>query len=132
MKQLIRWTGLALIFAHLYHGYLLRTPILLFIKTGLLNRTMPGLLLLIPLVFLTSILTGPSIGGSLLDPWMLRWRSRTLTTQYRLYRKNLVFSPVCSYCFDNETAEHILLHCPRLAIPRRSLFSDLSLRSPIT
>ena len=73
MRQLIRWPVLALIFAPFYNGSLLGTHALLFIRIGLLNRIMPGVRLIMLPDFLTSILTGPYIVGSLLEPWTLHW-----------------------------------------------------------
>ena len=44
---------------------------------------------------------------------------------------NIVLSPVYSYCFENEIAEHIILHCPCLADSCHLLLTELSLPLPI-
>ena len=56
-----------------------------------------------------------------------RWRSRTILTCNRLHRMNLTFSPLCTFCYDLDTPEHILLFCPRLHGPRAALFTALNL-----
>ena len=66
------------------------------------------------------------------DVDVARWRSRTIITHQRLHRMHLTYSPLCNFCYDLETPEHILLTCPKLQGPRSTLFRALSLRPPIT
>lgn len=66
------------------------------------------------------------------DVALARWRSRTILSHQRLFRMNLSYSPLCTYCYDMETSDHILLVCPRLNRHRATLFQALSIHSPTT
>ena len=67
-----------------------------------------------------------------LDVTLDRWRSRTVITCRKLYRLQLTYSPICNFCFEMDTPDHILLHCPHLNGPRQTFFPHLALQPSIT